>query len=272
LSVPKREDAEATELFTARTSAGDTWTQSGDIESVSESFQGSGVITVVDISRDSNGRAGFRYFAETLEISYIDEARPELCNMRVGDVIQAVNGEVVSTDQEYEQETKHASQFCLTLARIEAKESEWVSRQTLASYADAVRASGSCANIVGTAAPALHTPLAPFSVVGGAVGSLSGAKQFYNGISTPSGVVDPHLVTKGAIATGVGASCMVLGAAAAAFPPFFAVALGLGVTGLAAATTVDIFMDGLCDECREQRLNDICSDGSSIHSARSVMN
>jgi hypothetical protein len=123
--------------------------------------------------------------------------------------------------------------------------------QRLAAHADVVRATGTCANVLGTAAPALHAALAPFSVAGGAVGAVSGAVQLRRGLSTPSGIVDPHLVTKGAVTTSVGACCMALAAGAAVFPGLFLGALSLGIVGVGVATTIDAKMDGLCEQCRE---------------------
>lgn len=126
-----------------------------------------------------------------------------------------------------------------------------ISLQRIAAHADVVRATGTAANVLGTAAPVLHVALAPFSVAGGCVGAVSGAAQLRKGLSTPSGIVDPHLVTKGAVTTSVGSCCMGLAAAASVFPGIFPVALSLGLVGLGVATTVDANMDGLCEHCRD---------------------
>jgi len=124
-------------------------------------------------------------------------------------------------------------------------------RSSVAPTVDVVRPVGTTANIVGSAAPAWHYALAPVSAVGGAVGAVAGGYQVWEGLSAPSGITDPHLVTKGSITAGVGATCMGLGLAAAAAPACFVAALGLGIVGLGAATTVDATMDGLCPHCRD---------------------
>lgn len=124
--------------------------------------------------------------------------------------------------------------------------------QEIAVRADVVRATGTCANVVGSMAPLGHVVLAPFSVLGGAVGVSAGAAQLHEGLSAPSGNVDPHLVAKGAVTTGVGTTCMLMGAGAAMFPYLFVGALAVGVAGLGAATAIDATMDGLCESCRAQ--------------------
>jgi len=115
--------------------------------------------------------------------------------------------------------------------------------------ADATRASGTTANLIGSVAPWLHAPLSPVSAVGGAIGAVSGAMQLHQGLS--SEVIDPHLVTKGGVTTGVGSICMALGLASAAFPVLFPVSLAIGAVGLGLATGVDASMDGLCPACRD---------------------
>jgi len=127
-----------------------------------------------------------------------------------------------------------------------------VPMQEIAVHADVVRATGTAANVVGSVAPLGHVMLAPFSVLGGAVGVSAGAAQLHEGLSAPSGTVDPHLVAKGAVTTGVGTTCMMMGAGAAVFPSLFLGALAVGVAGLGAATAIDATMDGLCDSCKEQ--------------------
>jgi len=131
-----------------------------------------------------------------------------------------------------------------------------LSRQDISAHADAVRATGTAANITGSVAPVLHVGLAPFSVVGGAVGAVAGAVQLHQGLYTESGLVDPHLVTKGGVTTTVGTTCMALGVGAAFAPGLFVAALVLGVTGLATATAVDCTMDGLCENCRQHAQNE----------------
>jgi hypothetical protein len=121
----------------------------------------------------------------------------------------------------------------------------------LAAHADVMRATGTAANMLGSAAPFLHFALAPVSAVGGAVGAASGCAQLHQGLSMPSGVTDPHLVTKGSVTAGVGTTCMALGMGAVVVPGLLLGALVLGMTGLGVATTVDYTMDGLCPHCRE---------------------
>lgn len=118
--------------------------------------------------------------------------------------------------------------------------------------ADTVRATGTAANITGSIVHTAGAVCAPISSVAGVVGAVGGASQLYRGLYTPSRIVDPHLVTKGGITTGVGSSCMVMGAFAGVAPPLFVAALSLGVAGLCCATVVDAMMGGLCPECRER--------------------
>jgi len=120
-----------------------------------------------------------------------------------------------------------------------------------AANADALRATGTAANIVGAAAPAMHFALAPFSAVGGAVGAVAGAYQLHEGLSAPSGITDPHLVTKGSVTAGVGTTCMALGIGAIGAPWLFVPALVLGTAGLGFATYTDATMGGLCPHCRD---------------------
>jgi len=118
-------------------------------------------------------------------------------------------------------------------------------------YADAVRATGTMANLTGSFVSSAAHVCAPISSVAGVVGATSGAVQLYQGFATPSGNIDPHLVAKGGITASIGGTCMILGACAAAMPPLFIVALGLGLSGVGAAALVDSVMPGLCPECRE---------------------
>eukprot|EP00429_Kryptoperidinium_foliaceum_P055649 CAMPEP_0176100954 /NCGR_PEP_ID=MMETSP0120_2-20121206/50636_1 /TAXON_ID=160619 /ORGANISM="Kryptoperidinium foliaceum, Strain CCMP 1326" /LENGTH=286 /DNA_ID=CAMNT_0017435005 /DNA_START=36 /DNA_END=894 /DNA_ORIENTATION=- len=129
-------------------------------------------------------------------------------------------------------------------------EEEVTATVTGRTVADTMRAFGTTANIVGTLIQEASMVCSPISVLGGTIGLVGGATQLYQGLATASGNVDPHLVTKGGITASVGGTCMILGACAVAAPPLFAVALGLGVTGLGAATLVDSIMHGLCPECR----------------------
>jgi len=131
----------------------------------------------------------------------------------------------------------------------EAKNNGEAKKDDFRVIADATRASGTTANVIGSVAPALHAALSPLSAVGGALGAVSGAIQLHKGLS--SEVIDPHLVTKGGVTTGVGSVCMALGLASAAFPVLFPVSLAIGAVGLGVATTVDANMDGLCPACRD---------------------
>jgi hypothetical protein len=72
------------------------------------------------ITRDSNGSAGFRFMMATLQVSNIDADREDLCKMRVGDIIVAVNDEIVRTCEEFFERAKGIPQFKLTLRRNEA--------------------------------------------------------------------------------------------------------------------------------------------------------
>lgn len=121
----------------------------------------------------------------------------------------------------------------------------------VAMSADVVRASGTTANAVGSAMQAVSPALTSLSVAGGVVGTASGAYQLHQGLSTPSGLTDPHLVAKGGVTTTVGSTCMILGVGAMWAPGLFLAALGLGMFGLGAATAIDMNVDGLCEKCRE---------------------
>jgi len=124
-------------------------------------------------------------------------------------------------------------------------------------YADTVRATGTMANITGYMAPTVAGACAPLSVVGGAVGISSGAAQLKQGLTMPSGELDPHLVAKGGITSAVGGACVVLGASAAFVPSLFGAAIALGVTGLGTATFLDAKMNGLCMSCRQDQGADL---------------
>jgi len=115
---------------------------------------------------------------------------------------------------------------------------------------DMARMTGTIANWTGMALPQASHCLAPVSSVGGLIGASCGAAQLHQGLTMPSGVNDPHLITKGVVTTAVGGTCMMLGAAASAWPVLFYGAAGLGLVGLATAITVDAHMDGLCRACR----------------------
>jgi len=128
------------------------------------------------------------------------------------------------------------------------------SMKGMAVYADTIRAMGTTANVTATAASAVPVVChicSPISAVGGLVGFSGGLSQLVRGVNTSSGVLDPHLVTKGGITTGVGGSCMLMGTMAFIQPLLFPAALGLGVVGLCAASAVDAGMDGLCPCCRQ---------------------
>lgn len=116
--------------------------------------------------------------------------------------------------------------------------------------ADVARMTGTIANWTGMAVPAAAPCLGSVSAVGGLVGASCGAAQLHQGLSMPSGINDPHLVTKGGVTSAVGGTCMMLGAAASYAPTLFFAAAGLGLAGLGAATAADAYMDGLCVTCR----------------------
>jgi len=137
----------------------------------------------------------------------------------------------------------HATLSSLRLSNEKAEQ------ESFRVYADATRASGTTANILGSVAPWLHSPLSPVSALAGAIGAVSGAVQLHQGLS--SEVIDPHLVTKGGVTTGVGSVCMALGLASAAFPVLFPVSLAIGAVGLGVASGVDASMSGLCPACRD---------------------
>lgn len=118
-----------------------------------------------------------------------------------------------------------------------------------AAYGDAVRATGTMANVMGSVSAA-GALLAPVSAVCGVVGLASGAVQLKNGLETPSGETDPHLVAKGGVTAAVGGTCMVLGACAAFVP-----ALCLGAAGVCAAAVIDANINGLCEACRHGSLS-----------------
>lgn len=129
-------------------------------------------------------------------------------------------------------------------------------------YADALRASGTAANITGTVLPHLVGACSPISAVGGICGAAGGVSQLKQGFSMPSGHIDPHLIAKGTLTTGVGTTCAVLGALASVGGPLLlAVALGLGVAGLGTATALDANMSGLCLRCRVEAVD---VDGSDV--------
>jgi len=115
---------------------------------------------------------------------------------------------------------------------------------------DIVRWLGSAANWAGVAAPAAHVLLGPVSAVGGVIGATTGAAQLHQGLTMPSGQMDPHLVAKGSVASGIGTVCMTLGAAGIAFPPLFIAAAALGLVGAAVTAAIDANVNGLCQGCR----------------------
>lgn len=115
---------------------------------------------------------------------------------------------------------------------------------------DVVRMTGTVANWTGMALPTAAHYLSTVSAVGGLVGASCGAAQLHQGLSMPSGVKDPHLITKGGVTSAVGGTCMMLGAAASAWPALFYGAAGLGLVGLMTAVSIDRKVDGLCLACR----------------------
>merc|ERR1712129_343692 len=127
-------------------------------------------------------------------------------------------------------------------------------RDHLRQYADALRATGTTANITGSALPMVAYALGPVSAVGGICGTAGGVSQLSQGLSIPSGHVDQHLIAKGAVTTTVGVTCTALGALATVFgSPMLVAALGLGVLGLGTSTTIDANMNGICLVCRAEQ-------------------
>lgn len=132
-------------------------------------------------------------------------------------------------------------------------------------YGDAVRATGTMANVIGSVSAAGQL-LAPVSAVCGVVGLASGAVQLKNGLDTPSGETDPHLVAKGGMTAAVGGTCMVLGACAAFVP-----ALCLGAAGVCAAALIDANINGLCEACRSGSLSHSTSAIATSHNIRTTV-
>jgi len=124
-------------------------------------------------------------------------------------------------------------------------------RDDLRRYADALRATGTTANITGSALPMVAHLLGPVSAVGGICGTAGGVSQLSQGLSLPSGHKDKHLIAKGAITMTVGVTCTALGGLATVFgSPMLMAALGLGILGLGTCTTIDANMNGVCLPCR----------------------
>jgi hypothetical protein len=101
------------------------------------------------------------------------------------------------------------------------------------------------ANVMGSISAGGALVLAPVSAACGVVGLASGTIQLKNGLDTPSGKTDTHLVAKGGTTAFVGGTCMMLGAFAAFVP-----ALCLGAAGVCAAAAIDASLGGLCEKCR----------------------
>mmetsp|Transcript_39534 Transcript_39534/g.113793 ORF Transcript_39534/g.113793 Transcript_39534/m.113793 type:complete len:301 (-) Transcript_39534:241-1143(-) len=138
----------------------------------------------------------------------------------------------------------------LTITPESVQHADTLSLPSPASIVDTLRFTGTAANITGVCAPVTSVVCSPICAVTGVVGLAGGLVQLHSGFATPSGDVDPHLVTKGGITSVVGGTCMILGILACSAPPLFLVSLGLGFAGLGAATLVDSAMDGLCSDCR----------------------
>lgn len=131
-------------------------------------------------------------------------------------------------------------------------ESKVQSQGRLTMYGDLCRAIGTTAKLAGAAGES-HLVCGPMAVAGSAAGLATGCAQLHRGLSTPSGLVDQHLVSKGAATTGIGAAnvCICTKATFMACPHLFAVALALSVVNTGVASAVDARMNGLCNACRE---------------------
>lgn len=119
-------------------------------------------------------------------------------------------------------------------------------------FADVFRVAGTTAKLTAACGES-HLMCGPLAVAGSAVGLTAGCTQLRRGLSTPSGLIDRHLVTKGAVVTGVGATnvCICVKATLMACPHLFAAALALSVVNAGVASTLDTHMNGLCSACRE---------------------
>jgi len=182
-----------------------------------------------------------------------EESWAEIAGLKAQDEIVQVNG--IALDSLGQDELIRAM-HSRPLAIVSKAVSETVEhrRDSLKQYADALRATGTTANLTGTVLPSLAHALGPVSAVGGVCGVAGGISQLWQGLSLPSGRTDPHLVAKGAVATSVGVTCTTLGAAATVLgAPALIAALGLGIVGLGTVTTIDATMDGICLDCRSAR-------------------
>jgi len=72
----------------------------------------------IRIDRDIRGGAGFAFDCTSLKITAIKKDRPELSAMQLGDVIVAVNGNLVASAPDYHKIAKGAKHFRLTLRRV----------------------------------------------------------------------------------------------------------------------------------------------------------
>jgi hypothetical protein len=75
---------------------------------------------IVNISRDSNGHAGFTFDPDRLTVLEVKHERPELSTVRAGDIIKAINGKSVTCERDYDREARGTPHFALTLQRVEA--------------------------------------------------------------------------------------------------------------------------------------------------------
>ena len=71
----------------------------------------------VGVSRDGTGFAGYMVWPDTLQITELDTARPNLKEMRNGDTVIAVNGVLIGDIQDYKDNAVGVNYFMLTLSR-----------------------------------------------------------------------------------------------------------------------------------------------------------
>jgi len=127
-------------------------------------------------------------------------------------------------------------------------------RDEVRRYADALRLTGTTANITGSALPMVAPMLGPVSAVGAMCGTAGGISQLSQGLTLPSGHVDQHLITKGAVTTTLGVTGTTLGTLATVFgSPMLMAAVGVGVIGLGTYMTIDANMNGICLACRVEK-------------------
>lgn len=142
--------------------------------------------------------------------------------------------------------------------------------QGFAMYGDLARAAGTSAKVAGCAGESGHL-CGPLSLAGSAFGLAGGISQLHRGMTAPSGLKDPHLLTKGSVTTGIGSANVCLTAkatfCATACPHLFAAALCLSMANTAASSRIDSSMDGLCQACRDCCPTDLDKPERPVHSS-----